>query len=73
MIIEIEYHKGDILLTGKPRGAAALKRQLAEIERLFDRENDNFTELLCRRFGWTRIQTNELPDITYDRDTGNFF
>lgn len=73
MIIEIEYYKGNVLLTGKSRSMAVLKRQLAEIENLYDRPNDNFTALLCRRFGWTRIQTDEFPDITYDRDTGNFF
>ena len=49
MIVEIECYKGDVLLTGKPCGAGELKRQFAETERLFDRENDNFTELLCRR------------------------
>lgn len=72
MIVEIEYYKGDVLLTGKPRGAAELKRQFAEAEMLFDRENDNFTELLCRQFGWAVIQTDEPPDYVYDRDTGIF-
>ena len=69
MIIEIEYFKGDVLLTGKACSRAAVKRQLAETERLYDRENDNFTELLCRRFGWTVIQTETTPDYVYDRDT----
>lgn len=72
MIVEIEYYKGDVLLTGKPCGAGELKRQFAEAERLFDRENDNFTELLCRRFGWAVIQTDEPPDYVYDHDTGIF-
>lgn len=73
MIIEIEYCKGDVTLTGKSRGTAELKRQIAEVERLYDRENDNFTELLCRMYNWTEIPAVELPDITYDRDTGIFF
>lgn len=72
MIVEIEYYKGDILLMGKPRGMTVLKRQFAEIEGLFDKENDNFTELLCRRFGWEVIQTDEPPDYIYDCDTGIF-
>lgn len=70
MLIEIEYYKGDVILTGKSRGAAVLKRQLAETEQLYARETDNFTELLCGRFGWTRIQTDVPPDYVYDRDTG---
>ena len=69
MIIEIEYYKGNVLLTGKARGTAALKRQIADVEKLYDRENDNFTELLCRMFNWTMIQTDEFPDYIYDRDT----
>lgn len=73
MIIEIEYCKGDIMLTGKTRGMAVLKRQIAEVEKLYDRENDNFTELLCRMYDWTEIPAGEPPDITYDRDTGIFF
>lgn len=73
MIIEIEHYKGDIMLTGKARGMAVLKRQIAEVEKLYDRDNDNFTELLCRMYGWTEISAGELPDITYDRDTGFFF
>jgi len=68
IIIEIEYHKGDVLLTGMSCGMADLKRQLAEFEKLYDRENDNFTALLCRRFGWMRIQTDEPPDYFYDHD-----
>lgn len=55
MLIEIEYYKGDVILTGKTRSAAALKRQPAETEKLYDGATDNFTELLCGRFGWTRI------------------
>ena len=73
MILEIEYYKGDVLLMGKSRSAAALKQEIAEVERLYDVERDNFTELLCRMFGWTRIQTDEFPDCVYDRDTGIFF
>lgn len=69
MIIEIEYYKGNVLLTGKARGIAALKRQIADVEKLYDRENDNFTDLLCRMFNWTMIQTDEFPDYIYDRDT----
>lgn len=73
MIFEIEYYKDGVLLMGKARGIEELKRQIAEVEKLYDRENDNFTELLCRMYNWTKISAGELPDITYDRDTGIFF
>ena len=73
MIIEIEYYKGDVLLMGKARGIEELKRQIAEVEKLYDRENDNFTELLCRMYNLTEMSSLEQPDITYDRDTGIFF
>ena len=69
MIIEIEYYKGDVLLTGTTHSTAELKRQIAEVGKLYDRECDNFTELLCRMFNWTMIQTDEFPDYVYDRDT----
>lgn len=72
MLIEIEYYKGDVILTGKARSAAVLKRQISETEQLYDRETDNFTKLLYGRFGWTRIQTDVPPDYVYDRDTGIF-
>lgn len=73
MIIEIEYYEGDVLLMGKARGLGALKRQIAEVEKLCGGENDNFTELLCGMYDRTEISAGELPDITYDRDTGIFF
>ena len=34
----------------------------------FDRENDNFAELLCRYFDWSIISYYGIPDYTYDRD-----
>jgi len=70
MIIEIEYYKGDVILTGKARGNEVLRRQLADIKRRYDRAADNFTELLCRVYGWELIRTDCAPDYVYDRDTG---
>ncbi len=77
MILEIEYFKGDILLFGKPRNAALLRKQLSKTENLCDKAEDNFTELLCRLYGWTVLKTDGQPDETpdiivndyiYDRD-----
>ncbi len=70
MIVEIEHYRGDVMLTGKSRSESSLKRQFAEIEGLRGGESDNFTEPLCRRFGWAGIQMDEPPDYVYDRDVG---
>ena len=72
-IIKIEYYKGDTLLFGNIKNTAELKRQLEEIETDYDRITDNFVELLCRRFQWTILETNETPDYTYDRDIEKLF
>lgn len=69
MILEIEYYKGDTLLSGKQTSSVSvLRKQLSETEKLCDQAEDNFTELLCRLYGWTVIQTSIQPDYIYDRD-----
>lgn len=71
MIIEIEYFKGDMLLYGKRVSMSDLKHQMKEIEDTYDRIEDNFTALLCRRFGWECLKAaeeKEVPEFTYDRD-----
>lgn len=37
---------------------------------IYDRENDNFIDLLCIRYAWSVLEINEFPDYIYDRDTG---
>ena len=69
MILEIEYYKGDTRLSGRTVQASELKRQLKETESVYDKENDNYTELFCRMFGWSPDDTAGLPDYVYDRDT----
>lgn len=73
MIIEIEYFKGDTLLYGKNIDALELKKQLVHTEISYDKTEDNFISLLCRRFDWTVLNTNDMPDFRYDRDTGLLF
>lgn len=68
MIIEIEYYQGDILLSGKQISYAEFLKQLRKIESDYDREQDNFIALLCRRYGWTIIETLDNPVYVYDRD-----
>ena len=70
MIIEIEYYKGDAFLFGKSRSRSELQGQLDNVERLYDRNEDNFTELLVRMYGWTMLNEAEKPEYTYDRDIG---
>jgi len=70
MIIEIEYYKGDVLLYGNNISEFELKKQLIEIENSYDKCEDNFVNLFCRRFSWTILNTYDLPDFRYDRDTG---
>lgn len=69
MIVEIEYYKGDILLSGKQISYAEFLRQIKEIESVYDRIQDNFTDLFCRRYHWTIMETQENPIYVYDRDT----
>ena len=52
MILEIQYYKGDVFLTGKNISELSLRKQIEYVHKKFDRENDNFTELLCRCFNW---------------------
>lgn len=68
MIVELEYYQGDTLLSGKQISYAEFLKQLRKIESDYDREQDNFIALLCRRYGWTIIETLENPVYVYDRD-----
>lgn len=76
MIIEIEYCKGDVRLSGSkiPRGELAAK--FAEVERIYDKAEDNFAELVCRMFGFEKLSgsvANAFPDFVYDHDTGALY
>ncbi len=73
VIIEIEYFKGDTLLYGQKINEFVLHYQIKEIENSYDRNQDNFVELLCSRFGWTVYQGEEMPDFIYDRDIGRLY
>ncbi len=68
MIVEIESYKGDILLYGKRITYAEFLSQINEIEAVYDRIQDNFIALLCRRYDWMITETQENPAYVYDRD-----
>lgn len=69
MVIEIEYYKGDILLEGKTIAFHTFQSQIADIERDYDREEDNFAALLCRRYHYEPAAADAVPQFVYDRDT----
>lgn len=69
MILEIEYYKGDVMLTGKRLGEPELREVLNEAERLCGGAGD-LAEILCRDFGFEPIGADAFPDWRYDRDTG---
>ena len=73
MIVEIESYKGEVILYGKNIGEIELRKQIREIETTYDKDIDNFVELLCRNFGWNIAEADELPDYTYDRDTEKLY
>lgn len=68
MIVEIEYYKGDILLYGSHICVKDFVRQIKTIESIYDRQEDNFIELLCRNYGWLVCTNNLKPEYVYDRD-----
>lgn len=68
IIVEIESYEGDSYLYGKDITESELRRQIEDAEFSYDKKEDNFIELLCRRFGWTIFESDELPDFVYDRD-----
>lgn len=73
MIVEIEYFKGDTLLYGKNISEAELKEQIQEVKNSYDRNEDNFIDLFCRRFQWTVLKSDDIPDFTYDRDVERLY
>lgn len=68
MILKLEYFNEDVFLHGKKITFRKLQNQLNETEILCDAENDNFTDLFCRMFHWDIVDSDDLPDLVYDRD-----
>ena len=68
MVIEIEYYKGDTLLYGPKVSFIEFRNQMSTIEKLYDREEDNFVALLCRVYHWTVLKEEAKPEYVYDRD-----
>ncbi|MDE6579448.1 MAG: hypothetical protein K2K41_02830, partial [Ruminiclostridium sp.] len=73
MTIEIEYYKGDIFLLGKRRSQDQLQKELEEVEKIYNKNEDNFIELLCKKYVWVMIDKADDPEYTYDRDIGKLF
>lgn len=69
MILEIEFYKGDALLTGKHLNEHSLRKLLKNVKRQCGDSGD-LAETLCRNYGFERITAEVFPDWRYDRDTG---
>lgn len=68
MIVEIEYYQGDVLLYGKHISLGEFIGQMKSIEADYDRQEDNFIALLCRRYHWEICTEDLRPQYVYDRD-----
>ena len=68
MVVEIEYYKGDVLLYGPGISFETFKEQMRAVERLCDRDADNFIPLLCRMYFWQVLRGPARPQYVYDRD-----
>lgn len=69
MVVEIEYYKGDTLLYGTKVSFSEFVNQIKEIEKIYDREEDNFVALLCRLYSWNAANAAiEGAEYIYDRD-----
>ena len=68
MVIGIEYYKGDAVLYGPKVSFVEFKNQMSTIEKLYDREEDNFIALLCRVYRWIVLKEEADPEYVYDRD-----
>jgi hypothetical protein len=73
MVIGIEHYKGDTLLYGPQISFSEFKNQIHHIEKLYDREEDNFVALLCRLHDWNVMKEETEPQYTYDRDIEKCF
>ena len=72
MVLQLEFYlyEKDRFLYSKSVTYDELLKQIQSIEEIYDREHDNFLELMCRCYGWNEIKNfKDVLDFTYDRDT----
>ncbi|MCR5836641.1 MAG: hypothetical protein K6G88_09040 [Lachnospiraceae bacterium] len=68
MIIEIEYYKGDVKISGARVSLKELERALNVANNTYSVEKDDFEVVLCKLLNWKIVQTDEKVDYVYDRD-----
>lgn len=69
MTVEIEYYKGDTLLQGQKISFDEFKKQINTIEKCYNKDEDNFVELLCSMYHWAVIENGQQrAEFIYDRD-----
>lgn len=74
IVLEIEYYKGDNILRGKSVSKKELLEQIRFIKSIYDHSEDNFVSMLCRVYGYERIDIDEcVADYVYDRDIDKLF
>ena len=73
MIIEIEHYKKDIKICGGNISFPELNRFIIQAEKICDIKEDNFVRILCDMIYFEVTETDELPDLVYDRDTNKFY
>ena len=73
MIIEIEYYKHDTKICGGNISFSELNKNIIQAEKNCDIQEDNFVRVLCDMIHFDVIETDEVPDLVYDRDTKNFY
>ncbi len=73
MLIEIEYYKKDTKLWGGKTSFSELRRSIELAEAIHNEEEDNFVRILCDMIHFEEIETDEIPDLVYDRDVQGFY
>ena len=73
MVVEIEYYKYNTLLYGTKVSFTEFMNQINKIEKIYDREEDNFVALLCRLYNWNVVKGRMEPEYIYDRDIKKCF
>lgn len=68
IVVEIEYFKDDVLLTGAYLTFEEFIHQIKTIEDIYDTTEDNFIDLLCHIYNWSICREQLKPYYVYDRD-----
>ena len=72
IFIGIEFYKGDTVLCGENLSKEEFEAQTSAVEMMYNREKDNFVELICSMYGWYEVKNKSFAKVKmkyiYDRD-----